>query len=260
MNAPQNDRFDTTTTAAWTLFTDNLHRRLQSLPRGDYLTVTAAQATPGERGLRPYVDVAAVSSRSLLAVAARPSRLYPTSSGCIGQDEQMLADGWQRDGKPLADGSVIDLTRTARRIDAATVADAVVECFRAVWNVPHPSFLSAWAVSADSAASGPVDLARSTELRPGRAPAELKSLQALCQLVRRPVDARTVRSVCTDLGLDVLGPHARELHLAAAERARRLAEADRSTDAAVWRNLARTWLLVARSIETAERADRQLSS
>ncbi|OZD02350.1 hypothetical protein CH275_17040 [Rhodococcus sp. 06-235-1A] len=273
MNVLQNGRFDSTTALAWATFTENLHACLRSLPRQDYITVTAAQASPGERGLRPYIDVAATDTGVLITVAAIPSLLYPDAQDAVGMDVQLVEFGWLNRGKPVADGSVIDLTRTDSRADAALVAEMITLAFREIWNVPHPSFLSVWGVAADGASSGPVDLQRGfvgrtvatdSEEDPSDThsdvPAELQSLQALCQLIGRRVDAHTVRSVCIDGDLDDLRDRAVTLHRSAAERARRTALAGRDGSVVVWTDLARTWLSVARSIEAATTADRHACS
>ena len=260
MNALQNGHFDSTTALAWATFTDNLHACLRSLPKRDYITVTAAQASPGERGLRPYIDVAAADAGVLVSVAAIPSLLYPDASETTAMDVQLVEFGWLDRGKPVADGSIIDLTRTDSRADAALVAEMITLAFREIWNVPHPSFLSAWGVAADGASSGPVDLQRgltdppvasATPTDMSDTQAELRSLQTLCQLTGRRVDSHTVRSVCIDGDLDGLKERAVALHRSAAEQAHRSAGAGREDSVAVWSNLARTWLSVARSIDAA---------
>ncbi|CCQ15747.1 putative uncharacterized protein [Rhodococcus sp. AW25M09] len=273
MNALQNGHFDSTTAHAWATFTANLHACIRSLPRRDYITVTAAQASPGERGLRPYIDVAAADAGNLVTVAAIPSLLYPDAPDATAMDVHLLDFGWLDRGKPVADGSVIDLTRTDTRSDAGLVAEMITLAFREIWNVPHPSFLSVWGVAADGSSTGPVDLQRGfdgrtaavgpDEARPETTtdvPAELRSLQALCQLIGRRVDAHTVRSVCTRSDLHDLFARAVTLHRAAAGRARRTADAGRDDSAAVWINLARTWRSVARSIDAAMDADRHACS
>lgn len=191
MTALQNGHFDSATALAWATFTENLHSRLRTLPRRDYITVSAAQASPGERGLRPYIDVAATDGGVLVSVAALPSLLYPDAPDATAMDVQLLDFGWLDRGKPVADGSIIDLTRTDTRADAALVAEMITRAFRELWNVPHPSFLSVWSVAADAASSGPVDLQRgfvgrtsgTTTESPSETsedvPAELRSLQAL---------------------------------------------------------------------------------
>ena len=273
MNALQNGRFDTTTALAWATFTGNLHACLRSLPNQDYITVTAAQASPGERGLRPYIDVAATDAGVLVSVAALPSLLYPNAPETTAMDVQLIEFGWLDRGRPVADGSIIDLTRTDRRADAALVAEMITLAFREIWNVPHPSFLSAWGVAADGASSGPVDLQRGLADRSDvtaesdagsetttSVPAELRSLQALCQLIGRRVDARTVRSVCVDGDLDDLRARAVALHRSAAGQARQSVGSSRDDSMAVWSNLARTWLSVARSIDAAMSATRHACS
>ncbi|MEH6796276.1 MAG: hypothetical protein V7694_19285 [Rhodococcus sp. (in: high G+C Gram-positive bacteria)] len=268
MTALQNGHFDSTTALAWATFTENLHARLRTLPRRDYITISAAQASPGERGLRPYIDVAATDGGPLVSVAALPSLLYPDAPDATALDVQLLDCGWLDRGKPVADGSIIDLTRTDDRADAALVAEMITRAFREIWNVPHPSFLSAWGVGADGTSSGPVDLQRgfvgrtagtateSPSETSDDVPAELRSLQALCQLVGRRVDARTVRSVCAGGDIDALKVRALSLHRSAAARARRSADSGAENPVAVSRNLARTWMLVARSIEAVTTADR----
>lgn len=269
MNTPQNGHFDSATALAWATFTGNLHACIRALPQGDYVTVTAAQASPGERGLRPYIDVAASDTGRMVAVAAIPSLLYPEAPDATAMDVQLLEFGWLDRGKPLADGSVIDLTRTDSRADAALVAEMITLAFREIWNVPHPSFLSVWGVAADGVSSGPVDLQRGSvgsPVTPGSdadcpeatadVPAALRSLQAVCQLVGRRVDAHTVLSVCTGHNLDELLDRAIALHRSAAGRAHRTADAGGEDSAAVWINLARTWRSVARSIDAAMDADR----
>ena len=270
MTALQNGHFDSTTALAWATFTENLHARLRSLPHRDYITVTAAQASPGERGLRPYIDVAATDGDVLMSVAALPSLLYPDAPDATAMDVQLLDCGWLDRGKPLADGSIIDLTRTDSRAGGALVAEMITRAFREIWNVPHPSFLSAWGVAADGASSGPVDLQRGSVGRsvaepaeessgtPDDVPAELRSLQTLCQMIGRKVDAHTVRSVCAAGDIDALKARALSLHRAAAVRARPAGDADRENSSGVWKNLARTWLLVAYSIDGATRADRHV--
>ncbi len=268
MTALQNGHFDSATALAWATFTENLHARLRTLPRRDYITVSAAQASPGERGLRPYIDVAATDGGVLVSVAALPSLLYPDAPDVTAMDVQLLDFGWLDRGKPVADGSIIDLTRTDTRADAALVAEMITRAFRELWNVPHPSFLSVWSVAADAASSGPVDLQRgfvgsttvATTESPSETsedvPAELRSLQALCQLVGRRVDAHTVRSVCADGDIDALKAQALSLHRSAAVRARPSADATGNNSIGVWKNLARTWLLVAHSMDVVTRADR----
>ncbi len=276
MNAVQNDHFDSTTARAWGTFTENLHAHLRSLPTRDYITVTAAQASPGERGLRPYIDIAATGDGALVSIASLPSLLYPQAPESVTLDVQLLDFGWLDRGKPVADGSVIDLTRTDSRADAALVAEMVTRAFRELWNVPHPSFLSVWGVAADGAASGPIDLqrgivgVRSSTAQDGRVdstptdppsdttdvPAELRSLHTLCQLTGRKIDARTVHSVCVGADIDELGLHALALHRSAAAHSDRSAAEGTGTSIAVWTGLARTWLLVARSIAAAAGSDR----
>lgn len=273
MNAVQNDHFDSTTARAWGTFTENLHAHLRSLPMRDYITVTAAQASPGERGLRPYIDIAATRDGALVSIASLPSLLYPEAPESVTLDVQLLDFGWLDRGKPVADGSIIDLTRTDSRADAALVAEMVTRAFRELWNVPHPSFLSVWGVAADGAASGPIDLqrgivgVRSSTAKDGRAdstptdppsdvPDELRSLHTLCQLTGRKLDARTVHSVCVEADIDELGVHALALHRSAAAHSDRSAAEGTGTSIAVWTGLARTWLLVARSIAAAAGSDR----
>lgn len=263
MFAPQNGTFDFTTALAWATFTENLHAHLRSLPPRDYLTVTAAQASPGERGLRPYIDVAATDSDVLVSIACLPSLLYPGAPDSTPMDIRLLEFGWLDRGKPVADGSVIDLTRTDGRADAPLVAEMITRAFREIWMVPHPSFLSAWAVAAGGASSGPVDLQRGLAGRrvdahpavrtldvPNDVAAELRSLQTLCELTGRALDARTVGSVCLDCDVDALLAQAMSLYHWTAEQARISVGTGRSK-AAVWRGLARTWLLVAYSIDEA---------
>lgn len=270
MNARQNGHFDSTTLLAWATFTDNLHACLRTLPRRDYITITAAQASPGERGLRPYIDVAATGGGALISVAALPSLLYPNSSDRTEMDLRLLEFGWVDCGKPVADGSILDLVRTDPRAEAASVAETITRAFREIWNVPHPSFLTAWSVSADGASSGPLDLQRGSADRsvsaatveesseaPTGVPAELSSLQALCRLLNRRVDANTVRSVCCDGDIDALKARALSLHRSAAARATRSDASDRNSSVAVWTDLARTWLLVAHSIDGASTEDRR---
>ncbi|MBY3987079.1 hypothetical protein HQO84_14960 [Rhodococcus fascians] len=273
MNAVQNDHFDSTTARAWGTFTENLHAHLRSLPMRDYITVTAAQASPGERGLRPYIDIAATRDGALVSIASLPSLLYPEAPESVTLDVQLLDFGWLDRGKPVADGSIIDLTRTDSRADAALVAEMVTRAFRELWNVPHPSFLSVWGVAADGAASGPIDLqrgivgVRSSTAQDGSAdstptdppsdiPDELRSLHTLCQLTGRKVDAQTVHSVCVGADIDELGVHALALHRSAAAHSDRSAAEGTGTSIAVWTGLARTWLLVARSIAAAAGSDR----
>lgn len=276
MNAVQNDHFDSTTARAWGTFTENLHAHLRSLPTRDYITVTAAQASPGERGLRPYIDIAATRDGALVSIASLPSLLYPQATESVTLDVQLLDFGWLDRGKPVADGSIIDLTRTDSRADAALVAEMVTRAFRELWNVPHPSFLSVWGVAADGATSGPIDLqrgivgVRSSTAVDGRAdsiptappsditdvPAELRSLHTLCQLTGRKVDAQTVHSVCVGADIDELGIRALALHCSAAAHSDRSAAEGAGTSIAVWTGLARTWLLVARSIAAAAGSDR----
>ncbi|MGF0313667.1 TY-Chap domain-containing protein [Rhodococcus sp. IEGM1428] len=264
MNALQNGHFDSTTALAWATFTENLHACLRSLPRRDYVTVTAAQASPGERGLRPYIDVAATDTGVLVTVAAIPSLLYPDAPETSAMDVQLVEFGWLNRGKPIADGSVIDFTRTDSGADAALVAEMITLAFREIWNVPHPSFLSVWGVAADGVSSGPRDLQRGlvasaaetatsadSSETPSEIPAELGSLQALCQLTGRRVDPHAVRSVCVDSDLDDLKARAVALHRSAATQARGSAGAGRDDSVAVWSSLARTWLSVARSIDAA---------
>ncbi|RMB71732.1 hypothetical protein AYK61_21300 [Rhodococcus sp. SBT000017] len=212
--------------------------------------------------------MAATDGNVLVSVAALPSLLYPDAQDATAMDVQLLDCGWLDRGKPVADGSIIDLTRTDTRADAALVAEMITRAFREIWNVPHPSFLSVWSVAADGASSGPVDLQRgfvdrttdATTETPSETsdavPAELKSLQALCQLVGRRVDAHTVRSVCADGDIDALKARALSLHRSAAVRARPADDASRDTSVAVWKSLARTWLLVAHSMDAVTRADR----
>ncbi|MBY4213910.1 hypothetical protein HQO27_18855 [Rhodococcus fascians] len=273
MNAVQNDHFDSTTARAWGTFTENLHAHLRWLPMRDYITVTAAQASPGERGLRPYIDIAATRDGALVSIASLPSLLYPEAPESVTLDVQLLDFGWLDRGKPVADGSIIDLTRTDSRADAALVAEMVTRAFRELWNVPHPSFLSVWGVAADGAASGPIDLqrgivgVRSSTAQDGSAdstptdppsdiPDELRSLHTLCQLTGRKVDAQTVHSVCVGADIDELGVHALALHRSAAAHSDRSAVEGTGTSIAVWTGLARTWLLVARSIAAAAGSDR----
>ncbi|TFI42304.1 hypothetical protein E4P29_17340 [Rhodococcus sp. 1R11] len=276
MNAVQNDHFDSTTARAWGTFTENLHAHLRSLPTRDYITVTAAQASPGERGLRPYIDIAATRDGALVSIASLPSLLYPHAPESVTLDVQLLDFGWLDRGKPVADGSVIDLTRTDSRADAALVAEMVTRAFRELWNVPHPSFLSVWGVAADGAASGPIDLQRgivgvrsstaqdgcvdSTPTDPPSditdVPAELRSLHTLCQLTGRQVDAQTVHSVCVGADIDELGVQAIALHRSATAHSDRSAAEGAGTSIAVWTGLARTWLLVARSIAAAAGSNR----
>ncbi|RRQ25710.1 hypothetical protein DK926_21810 [Rhodococcus sp. Eu-32] len=253
--------FDAVVADAWHRFESNLAVHVATMPEGTYITITSAQASHGQRGQRPYVDVVAVDAERMVCVAALPSYLYPEDPDRDACDRRLHGLGWSEPGRPMADGTIMDYTLDGPRDEADLLATVAIATFREVWNVPHPSFLSAWTVGPGEEGSGPVALTHVTDdVRPRAAttrsvtpsvdslPTPLRSLHTFCELVGSIVDSATVRSVCGTADL-------RELRILARAHARECAEhADRCrTDGSemssrVWRRQARSWSHTADSL------------
>jgi len=253
VSAGRQGGFDVVLARAWSRFEGNLASYVASMPAGSYVTITSAQATPGQRGQRPYVDLVAVDVDQLIGVASLPSYLYPSSPDIESADRRLHGLGWSEPGKPTADGTVMDFALDGVRDEAALFATTAVATFREVWNVPHPSFLNAWAVDMGSDSSGPAALSYDDEPRTdsrdiAALPVPLRSLHAFCEVLGARVDSTTVRAVCGEADLH-------ELYESAHEHARScFARAERSADQAasrVWRRQGRSWTDTANSLHRA---------
>ncbi|SNS92285.1 hypothetical protein SAMN05421642_10734 [Rhodococcoides kyotonense] len=253
--------FDATLADAWHRFESNLAVHVATMPEGTYITITSAQASHGQRGQRPYVDLVAVDAERMVCVAALPSYLYPEDPDRISFDRRLHGLGWSEPGKPTVDGTVMDYTLDGVRDEADLLATVAVATFREVWNVPHPSFLSAWTVGPGESGSGPVALAHVTvDERPRSVtprtstpsadslPTELRSLHTFCELIGHRVDAATVLSVCGSADLGELRVIARAHARDCAEHADRCRTAGSEISSRVWRRQARSWLHTADSL------------
>lgn len=254
------DGFDAVVSESWHRFEGNLAAHVASMPEGSYITITSAQASHGQRGQRPYVDLVALKGEQMVCVAALPSYLYPNNSDHVESDRRLHGLGWSEPGKPTGDGTVMDYTMEGSKDESDLLATVAVATFREVWNVPHPSFLSAWTVGPSDAAGGPAALQHIPFEEPDAPPhvssipsaeslpTSLRSLHTFCELVGSRVDSATVASVCGSENLAVL----RELAWTHARRCS--AHADRCqaegslTAARVWRRQARSWQHTADSL------------
>ncbi len=246
--------FDVDLAWAWRRFEANLADHLASMPESAYVTVTSAQASPGQRGQRPYVDLVAVDADQLIAVASLPSYLYSCSPEMIAADRRLHGLGWVEPGKPAVDGTVMDYVMDGTRDEAALLATIAVATFREVWNVPHPSFLSAWTVDVGNHSSGPAALSydrdpRGEPTEPAGIPTALRSLHAFCQLLGTPVDAATVYAVCGENDMQNLRRLARTQAKSCLVRSERSGSEPASSR--VWRQQARSWIHTADSLRVA---------
>lgn len=256
--------FDVAVLDAWQRFETNLAAYVAAMPTGTYITISSAQASHGQRGQRPYVDLVAVDAEQVLGVAALPSYLYPEAPDSDSADRRLHGLGWSEPGRPTLDGTVMDFVIDAAPDESDFLATVAVATFREVWNIPHPSFLTAWAVSQGTNNDGPVPLAhaststeRSTVTEP---PIGLRSLQAWCELVGATVDPSTVHSVCGEEDFDELRRHATaQGHYCAAKSTRYSREGARAA-ARVWRQQARSWNDTAESLRNAAAVHRNSSS
>ncbi|MGA9872492.1 MAG: hypothetical protein WBQ44_15305 [Rhodococcus sp. (in: high G+C Gram-positive bacteria)] len=250
--------FEVVVFEAWRRFEANLTTYLAALPEGSYITITSAQASHGTRGQRPYVDLVGVDDL-IVGVASLPSYLYPGTPGAESGDRRLYGLGWSEPGKPMVDGTIMDYTIDGQRDEADLIATVAVATFREVWNVPHPSFLSAWAVGLSGEADGPVALAHNPGVADeaadvataGSLPTELRSLHAFCEVAGARVDSATVHAVCASADLS-------ELHLRARAHARGcVVQSEQCTRdgakaaARVWSLQARSWCHTADSVRMA---------
>lgn len=247
--------FDTVVADAWEQFETNLASKVAALTVGTYITITSAQASHGQRGQRPYVDVVAVDADQTLGVASLPSYLYPDASSIEVVDRRFHGLGWSEPGRPTADGTVMDYVIDVAPDESDLLVTMTVATFREVWNVPHPSFLSAWRVGQNGEQDGPVSLAHPTlpptPARDAEPPVGLRSLHAWCEVVGARVDAATVLAVCGEDDLDEL---ARRALVHADNCAARSAQCSRNgerTASRVWCKLARSWNDTATSLRGA---------
>nr|WP_296775017.1 hypothetical protein [Rhodococcus sp. (in: high G+C Gram-positive bacteria)] len=253
--------FDSELTHAWRRFERNLALHLAKMPTSAYITIISAQATPGQRGQRPYIDLVAVDSERILGVAALPTYIYPDSPEHSDLDLHLL--GWIEPGKPAADGTVMDYVLEQHRADADALAAQTVATFVRLWNVPHPSFLSAWAVGATDEESGPAQLGDDFVGAPDAPvvappsvdalPVTLRSLHTFCELLGARVDPGTVLSVCGSEDIDGLAYEARRHARACARYADRQRHRSATAAARVWDLQARSWFDTALSLVAAER-------
>lgn len=257
MSAGRQDGFDVVVSEAWQRFESNLAAHVSSMPEGTYITITSAQASHGQRGQRPYVDLVSIDADLIVGVASLPSYLYPTSPDIEAADRRLHGLGWSEAGKPALDGTVMDFTIDGPRDEADQLATTAVATFREVWNVPHPSFLSAWTVGlTDGGGSGPVGLTHDPapsvgSVRTDALPTALRSLHTFCELIGAPLDATTVMSVC---GEDDLSELRRTAHDQVAECTARAQEFEREGSRAVakvWEQQARSWAQTADSLRMA---------
>ncbi|MDJ0396088.1 hypothetical protein QMK17_22450 [Rhodococcus sp. G-MC3] len=256
-----NLRFDSELARVWQRFEGNLTAHLADMPKGAYITITAAQATPGQRGQRPYIDLVAVESERIVGVASLASYIYPGSPEHLDLDLHLL--GWTEPGKPAADGTVMDYVLDQHRVDASFMAAAAVATFVQLWNVPHPSFLSAWSVGPNSDESGPAQLnndttdavhASAVELPSVDAlPIALRSLHTFCELLGARVDPDTVVSVCGSEDIDGLADDAHRHARECARYGAYLRNRNSESTARVWELQARSWFDTALSLAAAER-------
>lgn len=248
----RDDGFDVLVAAAWQRFESNLATHVAAMPEGTYITITAAQATHGQRGQRPYVDLVAIDTEQLVGVASLPSYLYPDSADAAEADRRLHGLGWSEAGRPALDGTVMDFTVDAPRDEADLLATISVATFREVWHVPHPSFLSAWTVGR-AGAGGPVALAHDpvTSASTASVPIQLRSLHTFCELLGAPVDTATVLSVCEAEDLPSLRRCARDQAALCSVRARDIARSSTPGSARMWVQLARAWHHTADSVHNA---------
>lgn len=257
MSAGRQDGFDVVVSEAWQRFESNLAAHVSSMPEGTYITITSAQASHGQRGQRPYVDLVSIDADLIVGVASLPSYLYPDSPDIVAADRRLHGLGWSEAGKPTADGTVMDFTVDGPRDEAGLLATTAVATFREVWNVPHPSFLSAWTVGfTDGGGSGPVALAHdpvpsSGALRADTLPTALRSLHTFCELVGRRVDRATVKSVCGEDDLVELRRAAHDQVAVCAARALEFEREGSRASAQVWEQQARSWAHTADSLRLA---------
>lgn len=255
MSAGREDRFDVVLAAAWQRFETNLAAYITAMPAGTYITITSAQATHGQRGQLPYVDLVAVDAEQILGVAALPSYLYPNSPDIESADRRLHGLGWSEPGRPTVDGTVMDFVIDGVPDEADLLATVAVATFREVWNVPHPSFLSAWSVGLAPEHNGPVALAY--EPAPARdssvtdLPDALRSLHTWCELVGARVDAATVHAACPDEDLTALAHRARTYADHCAALSAQCARDGARAASRVWRQQARSWNDTAASLRSA---------
>lgn len=258
--------FDRIVAEAWSCYEGNLASFLAALPVGAYVTITSAQSSAGQRGQRPYVDLVAVDDEQIVGVASLPSYLYPGIDESARADRRLHGLGWSEPGIPTVEGYVMDYVLDGARDEADLLATVAVATFREVWNVPHPSFLSAWTIGADEGSSGPAALSYgstapllSSQSVPDSAAASsateessssLRSLHVFCEVADGCVDPETVHSVCGAEDLSELESRAREHAGECAARARGCAST-RQAAARVWRQQTRTWIHTAESLRGA---------
>lgn len=259
--APNSVGFDSTLSRAWQQFERNLANHVGAMPRGTYITITYAQATPGQRGQRPYVDLVVVDDDRIVGIAALPSYLYPDAPVCtdttMTQDLELHLMGWTKPGKPAADGAVMDYVLDRDRADSSLVAATTVATFREIWNVPHPSFLSAWVVGATDAESGPAhlnDASRVPVSMPSTVgmPSALRSLHTFCEVLATRLDPLTVESVCGTEELEELKVLARRHARACARYAAHVREVGPESACRVWEQQTRSWLNTVASLQAAQ--------
>ncbi len=256
--------FDVAVSDAWQRFETNLAAYVAAMPTGTYITISSAQASRGQRGQRPYVDLVAVDAEQILGVASLPSYLYPDAPDADSADRRLHGLGWSEPGKPTPDGTVMDFVLDAAPDESDYLATVAVATFREVWNIPHPSFLTAWAVGQGVNNDGPVSLAHaSTSTEHSTVPDPpigLRSLHAWCDLVGATVDPSTVHSVCREDDFDDLRRHATaQGHYCAARSIQYSREGSRAA-ARVWRQQARSWNDTAESLRNAAAVNHNSSS
>ncbi|MET0200062.1 MAG: hypothetical protein ABW364_22765 [Rhodococcus fascians] len=242
--------FDADVAGAWQRFEKNLTAHVAAMPTGSYVTITSAQASHGQRGQRPYVDLVAIDGDVIVGVASLPSYLYPDDVDMTAADRRLHGLGWSEAGKPMLDGTVMDFTVDGPRDEADLLATVAVATFREVWDVPHPSFLSAWTVGLADGAGGPVALAHephpvaaaSAERKASaEVPEGLRSLHTFCELAGGPLDSVTVASLCGADRLDELAATAGVHADRATARAFELRRRGTPARARVWEQQARSW-------------------
>lgn len=260
MSAERVDGFDVAVSEAWQRFECNLAAHIASMPVGTYVTISSAQASHGQRGQRPYVDVVTVEADRIVGVAALPSYLYPNGQDSSDADSRLHGLGWSEPGKPTVDGTVMDFTVDGPLEDAGLLATMAVATFREVWNVPHPSFLTAWGVGLGENANGPVALHHEpTSDRTPRSdgpldalPTALRSLHAFCELMGARVDPDTVLSVCVDEDLAELVRRALDAASACDSRARELSLGGATGASRVWAQQRQSWTHTADSLRAVD--------
>lgn len=258
--------FDVDVAQAWRRFEGNLATHIASMPEGAYITITSAQASPGQRGQRPYVDLVAVDTEQLIGVASLPTYLYSRSPEMAAADSRLHGLGWSEPGKPAADGTVMDYVVDGARDEATSFATTAVATFREVWNVPHPSFLSAWSVDVGGHSSGPVtlsydgtvcdgdkptheDRSRGVPTNSTALPVALRSLHVFCESLGARVDVATVYAVCGEDDLDELLRRACDYAASCYLHAERNGSKRAATR--VWLQQARAWTDTADSLRRA---------